>query len=153
VAAPSPSAGPGPAGQPPYGPPAQPGGYPPYPAGGPGQPPFQAPYPTYQQPGYGYGYGAKLPTHSTASTALTLGIVGLVGGFFCGAPILASPVAWFMGSQAIREIDAAPGQWGGRDYARAGQVLGIIGTALLVLAVMAVVVLIVALGSVDPGLG
>ena len=39
------------------------------------------------------------------------------------------------GASAVREIDAAPGRYGGRDQANAGRIMGIIGTVLLVLGI------------------
>ena len=44
--------------------------------------------PGYQQPYYQGGYTARLPRHPSASTALTLGIVALVGGFYVASLIL-----------------------------------------------------------------
>jgi hypothetical protein len=111
-------------------------------------PPFQQPpgfqYP-YQQPSY--IYGAQLPNHPSATTALVVSIVAIVGGFICGVPILAAPIAWIIGQRAVREIDAEPGRYGGRDQARAGQVLGIIGTVLLGLVVAFFFLLIIALSA------
>lgn len=135
---------PGP-GQPPYG--AQPG----YPAP-PAQPGYQQP--GYPQPGYapppGWGYAPVAPDHPRATTALVLGLVGLIGGLACGLPLLASPFAWWIGVKTRREIDAQPGV-GGRGQATAGMVTGIIGTVLLALS-LALLVLIVVLaltGSFD----
>jgi hypothetical protein len=140
--------------QPPYGqvpPPPPDPQQPPY-----GQVPPAAPYqqPGYSQPGYpqqgypqqpGYpqpGYGQPMyytpPNHGSATTALILGILGLV---LC--PLVLSIPAWVIGRKAMREIDASQGQLGGRGNAKAGFVLGIIGTAwagislLIVIAVFA----------------
>lgn len=54
-----------------------------------------------------------------------LGILGLVA-----VPFL-PPFAWYLGSQALAEIDAAPGVYGNRDHATIGRILGIVGTILL----------------------
>ena len=80
----------------------------------------------YQQPVYGY----VPPNHPQATTALILGIVGLALCPFVGI------AGFVMGGRVRREIDAAPGQWGGRGLATAGWVLGIISIvyAALVLA-------------------
>ena len=51
--------------------------------------------------------------------------------------LIVSPVAWVLGAKAVREIDASPGRYGGRDRAQAGKIMGIIGTVLLVLGVLA----------------
>jgi hypothetical protein len=114
-----------------------------------------APYPPpYGAPGYGPPvYPPQPPAHRNATTALILGIVGLVGGLACYLPILLAPVAWAMGRRAVREIDASYGQLGGRGSAQAGAVLGIIGTALLVLAVVALIVVLAVFVAVSPGPG
>ncbi len=144
-----------------------------------GPPPSQAPYgqdpygqDKYgQQPGsdpgsygqnpYGqqpYGYGQAGPKHPSATTAMVLGIIALAGGFFCGLPFLLAPFAWSKGSRAVREIDASGGGLSGREQANAGRIMGIIGTVLLglgLLALVVVVVLGVAIGgtSVEYGTG
>jgi uncharacterized membrane protein YjgN (DUF898 family) len=65
------------------------------------------------------------PNHPQATTALVLGILGLV---VCG---VIAPFAWSIGRDAVQEIDASGGQWGGRSEANAGRLLGMIGTILL----------------------
>jgi len=69
--------------------------------------------------------------------ALVLGLVSVCGAFACLVPILASPFAWYIGAKACREIDREPGRWSGRGEAKAGMVLGIVGTVLMVLAILA----------------
>src|SRR5690242_6230983 len=73
-----------------------------------GQPPYGQP--PYGQPGYPppgpYGY-APPPTAQNATTALILGILGLV---LCYA-FTAIP-AMIIGKKAMREIDASNGQLG-----------------------------------------
>jgi hypothetical protein len=114
---------------------AQPGQY--------GQQPAQ--YGGYGQPGYGQvGYGAP-PAHPSATTALVLGLVSLIGLFICLVPIVAAPFAWRTGSRVVREIDAQPGRWSGREQAQAGRIMGMIGTVILVLGVLAIVGLVVLL--------
>ena len=100
----------------PYGQPAQPGQY-----GG------------YVQPGY-----AAPPPHPQATTALVLGMVSLIGLFVCLFPILAAPFAWRTGGRVVKEIDAQPGRWSGREQAQAGRIMGMIGTILLVLGTLAI---------------
>lgn len=130
----------------------------------PGQPdPSQQPYPQapqaqpyppqYQQPAYGQtpppnaqqppyygapGYGQPMyyapPSHGSATTALVLGILGLVA-----CPLVLSIPAWVIGRRAMREIDASGGQLGGRSNAKAGYVLGIIGTVWAGLAALFVI--------------
>ncbi|GAB3789626.1 DUF4190 domain-containing protein [Nocardioides ungokensis] len=130
-------------GQPPYGqqPPTygqQPYGQAPY-----GQQPYgQAPY---GQPPYGYGAPAAA-NHPSATTSLVLSLIGLAGIMFCGGiTLVLSPFAWRIGAKAVREIDANPGMYGGRDQANAGRIMGIIGTVLLVLGLLGLLVLILGL--------
>jgi hypothetical protein len=126
-----------PSGQPPYGQP--PSGQPPY-----GQPPYGQPQygePQYgQQPGGAYPQQGGFPPmgypgqdHPKATTALVLGILGIV---ICG---VIAPFAWRMGKRTVAEIDASNGQLGGRGAAQAGYVLGVIGTVLLGLGLLALV--------------
>ena len=77
---------------------------------------------------------------------MVLGIVALVGLAVCGGiTLVLAPFAWAMGSRAVREIDAEPGRYGGRDKANAGRIMGIIGTVLLVLGVLLILFLVVGL--------
>lgn len=117
-------------------------------------PPYgQQPYPPQ---GYGYGYGQpypgpSAPNHPSATTAMVLGIIGLVGILSCaGVTLVLSPFAWAIGGKAVKEIDAAPpGTYSGRDQANAGRIMGIVGTILLVLGVLAVLALIGLAVAVD----
>jgi hypothetical protein len=68
------------------------------------------------------------------------GIVSLVLACGYGVGLLASPVAWYLGKSSMNRIDASQGQLGGRGMAQAGMILGIIGTALLVLGIILAVV-------------
>ncbi|MET8521106.1 DUF4190 domain-containing protein [Nocardioides sp. NPDC004968] len=126
-------------------------------------PPAYGGQPNYGgQPGYGqapYGapaaYAGPVGTpDSGATTAMVLGIVGLVGSFLCGLPIVLSPFALFMGLSAKKRIDASAGALTGRGNAQAGFILGIIGTVLLVLSILLIAVVIiigVSGGFDDPG--
>lgn len=134
--------------QDPYGQPGPYGQQAPY--GHPGAPYQQQAYPggAYPDPAqqqWGYAQPAP-PTHSRATTAMVLGLVALVGSLFtCGLTFLAGPFAWWQGNRALAEIDESQGQLGGRDQARGGQIMGIIATVLLVLAVLAAVIFVVLL--------
>ena len=91
----------------------------------------------YQQPVYGY----VPPNHPQATTALILGIVGLALCPFVGI------AGFVMGGRIRREIDATPGQWGGRGLATAGWVLGIISivySALVLAYIVGIAVVAVA---------
>ncbi len=62
--------------------------------------------------------------------ALILGILGII---CCG---LLAPVAWYMGSQEVKAIAAGTAAASGEGLAKAGMILGIIGTILLVLTLL-----------------
>lgn len=131
---------------PPYGPP--PG------APGPWQAPGYVPYapPGYVRPGYPGPPAARpaQPSDPTATAALLIGIGAIVAAPpSLGVALLAAPVAWILGARTRRRIEAAGGPARGRQDAHAGMVLGIIGTALLLLAVVAVVLLVVLGFSTD----
>jgi uncharacterized membrane protein YjgN (DUF898 family) len=92
-----------------------------------------------------------MPTHPSATTSMVLGIIGLVSILVCGGLLLIlSPFAWALGAKAVREIDASPGSYSGRDRAQAGRILGIIGSVLLVLGVLAIILVVVLAVNSDP---
>jgi hypothetical protein len=108
----------------------------------------------YGSPPPGYPtYAAPPPTHGGGLAAMIVGIVSLV--FICGygLGLVGSPVAWWLGARALKEIDAAPGRYSGRGMAQAGFILGIIGTVLLALVILAVIVFLVVLVAVEAGSG
>ncbi len=101
------------------------------------------PYGTQTYGAYPQGYGAALPDEPSATTAMVLGIVGLVGIALCGGiTLVLSPFAWAIGRKSVREIDANPGRYGGRDRANAGKIMGIIGTVFLLIGIAAIVAVI-----------
>ena len=112
-----------------------------------GQQPGWGQQPPPPPPGQGWGggyapppqgqYGYVRQDHPRATTALVLGIVGLV---LCG---IAAPFAWRIGKGAMDDIDRSQGTLGGRGQAQAGYVLGIIGTVLLVLGLLFFAVFVV----------
>ncbi|MFI5426518.1 DUF4190 domain-containing protein [Aeromicrobium sp. UC242_57] len=118
-----------------YGPP--PGAY--YPPPGQGYPP----------PGFGYPQYVPPPKHESATTSLVLGLVGTAGAVACYLPVFVAPFAWYIGAKTVREIDDSRGALSGRSEAKAGMILGIIGTVLLIIALAVIVVLIVLSFTVD----
>lgn len=107
-------------------------------------PPPQYPYPG-PGVGGGYPYGPQ-QEQPQATTALVLGILGVA---FCG---ILAPFAWSIGRSSLREIDASGGALGGRGKAQAGYIMGIVGTILLVFAVLgAIIVIAVSFSFVDSG--
>lgn len=87
-------------------------------------------YPTLPPP----GYPVARPDHPRATTSMVLGILGLVVCSIC------APFAWSIGGKVVKEIDASGGAYGGRGQAQAGYIMGIIGTILLGLGVVAGVI-------------
>jgi hypothetical protein len=122
----------------------------PPPPGPPGQPPgyWQQQAAGQQPPPAGYGYAPQYPVyrladHPKATTALVLGLVGILGGLTCYLPLLLGPWAWGIGRRAVKEIDAEPQRFGGRSQAMTGYVLGVVCTVLLVLGLFAFVAFLV----------
>jgi hypothetical protein len=116
------------------------------------QQPYQQPYPQPGQPSY--NWAPKPPEHPSATTSMVLGLIGLVGILVCGGlTLVISPFAWVIGGRALREIDANPAAYSGREMASAGRIMGIVGTGLLalgVLAGLAVLALIVGVATTSP---
>ncbi len=83
--------------------------------------------------------------HPLARRALVLGVVGLVGFFILVVPALLSPFAWYYGAVARRESEREPGRWTSSGDATAAMVCGIVGTALLALALVAGAFVVVAM--------
>ena len=67
---------------------------------------------------------------------LVLGILGLV---LCS---VLAPIAWYMGNEEVRAIDAGRRDSANRGTANAGRILGIIGTVLMGLGIILLVVLL-----------
>lgn len=74
--------------------------------------------------------GAVPASSSRPTIALVLGILGVV---CCG---LVAPFAWFMGSAELKAIRGGSAPAAGEGLARAGMILGIIGTVLLLFAML-----------------
>jgi hypothetical protein len=111
----------------------------------PPQPP-QPPTGWTPPPGY-YGYAPAQPNDGQAVAAMVLGIIALVGMCAYGIPLLLAPVALFLGRASMKRIDASRGQLGGRGMAQAGLIMGIIGTVILALCILAVGVFIAFLAA------
>ena len=74
--------------------------------------------------------GAVPASSNRPTIALVLGILGVV---CCG---LVAPFAWFMGSAELKAIRGGSAPAAGEGLARAGMILGIIGTVLLLFAML-----------------
>ncbi|GAA5168610.1 DUF4190 domain-containing protein [Ornithinimicrobium tianjinense] len=91
-----------------------------------------------------WGAPAAYTTHPKGATVLVLGILGVTVLPFLG------PFAWAMSRRALREADASPVPVANRSSLQAGLILGIIGTAFLVLGALwfgAMVMLLVTMGA------
>ena len=99
------------------------------------QPNWGSAYPPPPPPQSPPGYQAYYPPakHPQAVTAMVLGILGLA---LCG---LLAPFAWSIGATAVKEIDANPAAYSGRGEANAGKIMGIVGTCLIIVSIVAVV--------------
>ena len=75
---------------------------------------------------------AVQPASGKSVAALVLGLIGLVAFQFL------SPVAWYLGWSELRDIRAGLAAPSGSDYATVGMVLGIIGSAMLALGLLAI---------------
>ena len=89
----------------------------------------------------------QYPEQSQATTILVLGILGLI---LC--QVLA-PFAWVMGNKELAAIDSGLRSPENRSTANAGKILGIVGTVLLGLALIAVIlfVVIIVIAAVGSG--
>jgi len=91
----------------------------------------------YGQPGYGIAaqpYGVA-PDHPQGTLILIFGIAGFFFGVF-------GPVAWFMGSRALKEIRASGAHPANEQLIVIGRILGIIVSVLMILAVLALLLLL-----------
>lgn len=70
---------------------------------------------------------------SASTQAITSLVLGILGIFCCG---LLAPVAWYLGSQEVKAISEGRSPIAGEGLAKAGMIMGIIGTILLVLSVL-----------------
>jgi hypothetical protein len=90
---------------------------------------------------YGQGYSAPAGDHPQGTTIFVLGIVGI---FFT----ICAPIAWYLGSRALKEIKASGTTYNNQQQIVIGRTLGIIFTILaiigLVLAVFFVIIAVVA---------
>ena len=102
-------------------------------------------HPVSKIPGAGSSFAARQglePDGVPASTIFALGIVGIAGGFSCGLPMVCAPIAWVMGNKALARIEQlgdVPESM--QQQVRTGRILGIVGTALLALGVIALIAL------------
>jgi len=85
----------------------------------------------------------QYPEQSQATTALVLGILGVV---LCG---LLGPFAWRIGGKELKAIDAGRRPPENRSQAQAGRILGIVETAFILLAIPAAIIALLAVVIAD----
>ena len=82
------------------------------------------------------------PSSGSATLALILGILGVIGGLgsccCCLFLLLAlcAPVAWFLGQRELAAIRAGQSSAAGESSARAGMICGMVGSGMLALYVL-----------------
>ena len=89
-------------------------------------------------------YQQRYPEQVNGSTALVLGILGLL---LCQ---IFAPFAWVMGNKAIAAIDAGRADPNERTNANVGRILGIIGTVFLVLGLIFLALVLLAMATTTP---
>jgi hypothetical protein len=93
------------------------------------------------------------PASSNSTTALILGIIGVVGsmGSCCCClavvPGACAPVAWYMGRLELAAIRAGRSPAAGEGSAQAGMILGMVGSALLLLYIVGMLAYVALVGG------
>lgn len=87
--------------------------------------------------------GTAYPESSQATTALVLGILGIV---ICG---FLAPFAWNIGNKELAAIDSGRRPPENRGTANAGRILGIIGTVLLGVGIVVLILVVAGAIAVD----
>lgn len=100
---------------------------------------------SYTPAPYGQGYSASAGDHPQGTTILVLGIVGI---FFT----ICAPIAWYLGSKALKEIGASGTTYDNQQQIVIGRTLGIIFTILAIIGlVFAVLFVIIAFVAASQG--
>lgn len=107
------------------------------------------PMPPVAPPGYYGGYAPVAPSDGLGVASMVVGILGLLGLCAYGFGGILSIAALVMGRISVKKIDASQGQLGGRGFAQAGFIMGIIGTVLFVLAILVIGGFLITLFSTD----
>jgi hypothetical protein len=107
-------------------------------------PPDQSPE-GYSPAPYGQGYPPAAPDHPQGTTVLVLGIIGI---FFT----ICAPIAWYLGSKALKEIRASGISYANEQNIVIGRILGIVFTILAIVAlVITIIFVIIAIVAASTG--
>jgi hypothetical protein len=90
---------------------------------------------TYSAAGGAYHYATR------GTTVLVLGILSIVVCSVMG------PIAWVMGNEDLRQIDAGNASPQERGTVQAGRILGMIATILMIVSIFFVIFIVAAAGS------
>src|SRR5215213_3746732 len=102
---------------------------------------------SYTPAPYGQGYSAPAGDHPQGTTILVLGIVGI---FFT----ICAPIAWYLGSRALKEIKASGATYNNQQQIVIGRTLGIIFTILAIIGlVIGIFFVIIAVVAASQGAG
>jgi hypothetical protein len=74
-----------------------------------------------------------LPQQSASTNATVSLILGILGVICCG---LMAPIAWYIATQELKAIQAGMSPAAGEGFAKAGMILGIVGTIILCLSLL-----------------
>ncbi len=72
-------------------------------------------------------------TQTSSTQAIVALVLGILGVICCN---ILGPVAWFVGNQELKAIREGRSPAAGEGLARAGMILGIVGTIILILAIL-----------------
>jgi hypothetical protein len=100
----------------------------------------------YSPAPYGQGYPPAAPDHPQGTTVLVLGIIGIVF-------TICAPIAWYLGSKALKEIRASGIHYANEQNIVVGRILGIIFTILAIVAlVLTIIFVIIAIAATSSGI-
>lgn len=81
-----------------------------------------------------------LPQAPGATAGLIVGIVALAGGLVLMLPLVAAPIAWYLGANAHRRAEREPERWR-PGSARTAMILGMVGSGFLAVGTLLAIVL------------
>jgi hypothetical protein len=90
---------------------------------------------------------APAPMYRYASRGTTILVLGIISVTVCH---LIGPVAWSMGNEELRRIQAGESPDSGQQGATAGKICGIVSSVLLIITALVVGFLLIAIRA-DPG--